>query len=698
MRRALAAVLALTACTGTIDVAQQFVPTPTLYPAGDAPSCTHQVDSAAQTSGRWEPTGPSGANITAALALDGAVLLGSGLSRGLSLASGNGGTLYRSTDLGASYSVVQRFEGGTITALVAVPGTTRVLAGVQGSGAADGVYLSTDLGASFTPASQGLHSPARVWALAVAAGTPERLYALLGGTPADPGSPLSTLYVREGEGHFTVAALAGVDSQPGGPLTALAAHPTLRDRLYLADGARLYVSDDVGATARVGAQGTVLFGDRALANVSVLRALSDRLLLGTRETGLLEARDEAAANWTTLAGPVGITDVQQRGEVLFVATREGGLFRSVAGAPLERVGQCLIDPSVTALALPPNAPKVVVAGSSGGAYRSGDGADTFAPASGLDALLGRVVARGGALWLLSGLGVYRSTDGGQRWARVAAGVGTIGFSDVAVDPADPNRVLLASDSDLWATASPSLGLLALDLRTGTVTRPKGLSSNVAAVAFDPSRSGRVFAYQRRAANDSGTLPVATGVFVSTDNGETFTPTALESGALALRATYRFAPLAVSSSGVLFQGGVDPANAGTAWRSMDAGGTRSVWFSDPLWISHGVWLAPDGAVLLGGRGLRVALRRSSDGVAAPTAWGTGLKDTEQFVYDVAFTADGRTVVGTQAGLFVADAAGAFTPLAEGFAAAPVAWSVALAPGAPTVAVAATNRGVYRRTLP
>ncbi|MFZ5468934.1 MAG: WD40/YVTN/BNR-like repeat-containing protein, partial [Myxococcota bacterium] len=622
------------------------------------------------------------------------------------LISGRGGHIYRSTDQGATLAPVASFPGSSVTALVSVPGSGRIYAAVASlSGSAnDGVYVSDDEGVSFTLVNGGLHSPARVRALAVAAGAPERVYALVEGSAAQPLSAAASLYVRDAGGSWTALPFTGVDPNPGGPVLAIAADVAERDWLYLADGARIYRSTDAGQTFTALAEGASLFGAVPLANVRSLATDAqnpDRLLLATKDAGLLESTDRGST-WhrvETAAGPVAddIAQATVAAGALWAATRGQGL-QQFFGAGLQRVGLCLIDPVVTAVAVAPDDAQLVFAGTTGNLYVSTDGGKRFQPSSGMDELLARVTVTGSVGWLLSAVGLYRTTDSGQTWERVAEGVGSISFSDVTVDPRDDNRLFLATDEDLFEGGGASTSLIEYHLSDRTSTRPQGLARNIAAVAFDPSSPTRVYAYQRRGAVEQvGTGGPDTGVFFSEDDGHAFSPTALLGGSLVFKTTFRFSPLAVDATGVLFAG-VTTAAGPALWRSQDNGRSYSEVWTGPGWVAHGVQVDPSNNVYLVGRLQAVGIRKSTDQGATFSSLDSGLAGAALFVNHLAFTSGGGILAATQDGAYYAADGNQFSAFNTGLTGTVAAWSVAVLPGSPPTALMTTDQGVFRRQLP
>ncbi len=662
---------------------------------GNPGPCPDTVASAAPAGSTWTPTGPSGGRVTASLALPGAVLVGTGYARGFGLVSGRGASLFRSTDQGRTYVAVLRLPGATVSALAEVPASHRVYAAVSSlsGSSSDGVYVSDDLGLTFTPATQGLFAMARVRALAVAPGTPERVYALVLGTPMNPLSAASTLWRRDDGGDWTQLSATGVDPNPGGPALALAADVTDRDRVYLADGSRFYTSTDGGNGFTATAQGTAVFGQVSLANVVFLRAdpaSAAHLLLGTSDDGLLESGDQGVS-WSRATNPSSVLDAAFGQGQLWVGTFDTGLLEGASSPALARTGECLMDPTVTAVSPLPDVDGGVVVGTTGGAYYSTDGAKTFLPAQGLDELVARVTASGDSLWLMSAVGLYRSNDSGDHWSRVGSGMGSTCIADVQVDPVDSDAVFVATDSDLFESQSPATSLVRLQLSDGGVSRPgPGLAPNIAAVRVDPAVPGRVWVYQRKGTLDPVGTTVPTGVFVSDDGARTFRATPLTSQPLALKSTFRFSPLALFGAAV-FAGGIDTANQPTLWAG-DGGAPDTLW-ADATYVPFGVHASPQGDVYLVGRNGPGVMKRTGSGFVAVDDGLDG--GAQQQVYGLAFTSTG-VLAATQAGVWLAPAGQGFTEV-TGFGTTPVVWSVGVAPGG-DVAVATTNQGVYRRQLP
>ena len=141
-----------------------------------------------------------------------------------------------------------------------------------------------------------------------------------------------------------------------------------------------------------------------------------------------------------------------------------------------------------------------------------------------------------------GVGVYRTTDGGQHWSR--SNIPSIWTAGVAVDPVNPDRVFVAGDRSLHRSRD---GGQTWDVATGNV---HGIfCGTVSDVAIDPDDPQRVYLGVHRS-----------GVWRSTDGGDHWTRLALpglaESSAispkLALRPRSAASPfVAVLTAGRVF---------------------------------------------------------------------------------------------------------------------------------------------------
>jgi photosystem II stability/assembly factor-like uncharacterized protein len=255
-------------------------------------------------------------------------------------------------------------------------------------------------------------------------------------------------------------------------------------------------------------------------------------------------------------------------DIVYAASASGGVWKSTDGAVTWTYSW---DPNLTqsmgALAVGsdgtiyagtgeanPGGGSIVWGGT--GLYRSRDGGATWQsiglPTSGA---IGRIavdpkdpkrvfVASAGNLFVPGGeRGLYRSTDGGDTWQRVLEGEnGTTGAIDVAIDPVNPNNVLAA----MWDHVRLHTHRLYAGVGSGVFRSTDGgetwteisLPGNVAAadvgrigVAFAPSDPTRAYALVANRADGSGV-----GFWRSNDGGASFTKTSASVASLS-QSTY-----------------------------------------------------------------------------------------------------------------------------------------------------------------
>ncbi len=160
---------------------------------------------------------------------------------------------------------------------------------------------------------------------------------------------------------------------------------------------------------------------------------------------------------------------------------------------------------------------VLIAGSEQGIFRSEDGGANWrlAGASGIQVLHLEQSPHDPCYWLAAteGGGLFASTDCGVTFESSGnLGVGR-NLSDIAFDPADPNRIAVAG----WV-----VGVAVSDDRGKTWQfRNSGLPGvSVWSVVFDPGKPGRMYAGVHEEA-----------VYVSNDNGQSWAKDGLEGSAI-----------------------------------------------------------------------------------------------------------------------------------------------------------------------
>lgn len=376
----------------------------------------------------------------------------------------------------------------------------------------------------------------------------------------------------------------------------------------------------------------------------------------------------AAAAWTAL-GPANIggriTDLAvdpTHANTLFAGAATGGVWKSTdAGATFSPAWSSANPPAIGALAMTstgvlyagtgeanPGGGSVTFAGN--GVYRSTDGGVTWTQ-SGLagSARIGRLAidptnanrvfaAATGNLFVPGGTrGLYRTTDGGTTWQLVLAGANsTTGAVDVAIDPANPNRVYAA----MWDNSrQPGVriyggtgsGIYRSTDGGGTWTRLGGglpaASSNLGrmSVALAPNTPTRLYAM---AVDTSGDF---TGFWTSANGGDTWTAITNTSYLSSSQSTYGW------WFGRIW---VDPANAQHVFvpgvpmlETLDAGATwrrnSSTFHADQHAIAWDP--ASSGRVYLGNDG---GVYRSQANGSLTGAWTKGTYQPFNQFYSVA----------------------------------------------------------------
>ncbi|HEY6331580.1 MAG TPA: hypothetical protein VI756_19805 [Blastocatellia bacterium] len=181
---------------------------------------------------------------------------------------------------------------------------------------------------------------------------------------------------------------------------------------------------------------------------------------------------------------------------------------------------------------PANTQIILVGGSTGGVWRSTDGAATFAPMTDnqVDLAVGSVqfapsdssiayAGMGDPYGGYLGTGVLKSTDQGATWARVDNGSlpqpGTV--TRIKVDPTDPNRVYLAQYDQLDdGTLFTSGFYLSTDGGVSWTNTLPGLPRDF---VIDPANPEVLYAGMVRAQINESTQPA--GLYKSTDGGATW---------------------------------------------------------------------------------------------------------------------------------------------------------------------------------
>ncbi len=346
---------------------------------------------------------------------------------------------------------------------------------------------------------------------------------LLGATDAGE-SRSSYIYRMTADGRWTATPALRADQQPGGILADLITHPTLAHRLFITtEGGDLFVSDDAGQTWSA-AQSSANQGPNSTAAQLAFSpddpdtALLIRSLRPQSSTFRVEQSTDGGLHWSRLTA----SGLPSDGEPLALAALQGdiyllnttaGTFRSADGGktwqPLE--GALSSGGVSTFLAL-----------ASGGSSQ----ARTVMAATGYGVFVSRDA---GAIWQASGAGlpfnskiagllthpsrpeqifaisdnrtpnttamppaVLRSLDGGKHWAPAAQNLPDVSMTAWAIDPVNPDALLLASTEHIFQSTDAGVSWQVTHLA----------ASQRAAIVFAPSDTDTIYMAGRPASRST----------------------------------------------------------------------------------------------------------------------------------------------------------------------------------------------------
>lgn len=455
----------------------------------------------------------------------------------------------RLSPAGASWTSIGP-DGGAVVSVLAVDPKTRstIYAGTsrfapQGPSGGS-VYRSVDSGASWTLSSAGL--PSRVLtAFAIDPTNPSVLYA---GTPAG-------VFRSPDAAQSWTAANSGLTDIG---ISALAADPATPGTLYAATPSGVFKSVDGAATwtaANLGLQGL------AVQELAIDPANSSTLYAGTG-TGVYRSPD-GAASWTP-----------------------AGNFPTAA---------------VLALSIASGAPSAVYAGVSGDLLKSVDLGITWQSAKGdLAPGLLRAVAAGpastGVVYASvdggAGSTVFRTADGGVRWAALSGGPASVAV--LAIDPVSAATIYAggvgvsrsADSGASWATGRAGMREAVVNAAAIVAGRPDSLYAATSQTVYGSRDGGRTWLPARSGLPNASFFAVAsvssttiytgttTGVFRSTDGGATWSPSSvgLDQAWIVALAPDPTSPSTLYAGSALTYLGFGIYTGGGVFKSVDAGAT------------------------------------------------------------------------------------------------------------------------------
>src|SRR5438445_3272772 len=224
---------------------------------------------------------------------------------------------------------------------------------------------------------------------------------------------------------------------------------------------------------------------------------------------------------------------------------------SISGLGARNIGSAAMSGRISSIAgvhEPSGKITLFVGAASGGVWKSDDSGTRYHPifdeqavqsigALALDPKNSKNVWAGtGESWTRNsvsiGNGIYKSTDGGETWSRVGLEKSER-IARITVDPRNGDTVFVAVPGALWSD-SPDRGLYKTTDGGKTwhqVLKGANLSTGCTDIAIDPSNPDVMFAamwdfrrkgWEYRSGGESPTAPSASGLFRSTDGGNTWT--------------------------------------------------------------------------------------------------------------------------------------------------------------------------------
>lgn len=442
--------------------------------------------------------------------------------------AGTDGGVFRSTDQGKTWSPLNRgLNDRLVRSLAMDPDNPNVLYAGTWSGR---VYMSSDGGQSWQERSTGLQRSA-ILALAVHTREPQRLYALTG----------NTVFVTTDRGRSWSPAGEVPEPtaiRPGSPamdtLRCLAVDPDQPHKLYVGTTGAvyetgIYVSINGGSTWQSLHTGTNPPANLAFTNVAALvlapRAPGTMYALAQSSDGTMRVfkSEDSGTTWSyadsyrdgTVARCIA---VNPKNPLEVYVGLEDGLYKSSDGRKSWfRSQKGLTGPDgapadVHIVVVDPLEPRTVYACSGNRFFVSEDSGATWRLRSTIQAAdQANILAlaadpKDGQTFYASveGGGLFKTTDGGDRWVHVAQTLPAQHMTAIAIDPVNPQIVYVGHREGAVSSMMDG-GITVLVTQTAPVS-----SFPISVLAVDSDKAGRLYA---------GTA--GGGLFRSEDGGRTW---------------------------------------------------------------------------------------------------------------------------------------------------------------------------------
>jgi photosystem II stability/assembly factor-like uncharacterized protein len=468
----------------------------------------------------WVSLGPPGGDVfdVAASSLDANIVL-AGLAPGGSF----GGTLYRSSDRGNTWSEVPVLDGISVFDIEFAPDGTTYIA------TQDSVRKSTDSGLTWATLNLGIGANDQVFDVAIDPSNPSILW--VGVADAAGSQPVNTMRSTDAGATWTDR------TPPHAPMSGrgIAVDPNDSNTVIAVFG-----GDFGGGEAWVTTDGGDSWTDRsaglpgnplnAVVYDGTRLLVGGGLLFGSQFEGLYESPD-LGVTWTPL---------------------HDGTW------PILVVEDIAVDPNDSA--------RIFVAIDGGGVNRTTDGGATWQiGVGGTQALAGRsirfVPGNSQELFLgTSSLAAFHSTNGGDTFVQSSEGISELDLFSIDANPLNPDEIAVAfQGQNNGGVLSSADGGATWQLESAPPTR-------YSAVRFAPD--GTLYAIS------AGPSSVAQEGLYRRENNGSWTPLGPDQGTLyeSDLDTMRFS---LNNPNLILLGGADFGVAGfegTIWRSTDAGGS------------------------------------------------------------------------------------------------------------------------------
>ncbi len=407
---------------------------------------------------------------------------------------------------------------GSLSFVIDPSNTSTLYAGCAGTTVnGGGVFKSTDGGVTWNAASSGLPVfqpyPSEPWppntpvnALAIDPEHPRTLYVVIG------------LSVSAGGGLFQSTDGAASWNAVNNGLTdnffinALAVDPRNPETLYVAGGPGVFQSIDGAASwTRAGS----VFNVRTLA----LDPLDSGTVYALNDRGILKSMD-GGMNWNVVSADVTGNDgfswlVVAPGQggpgTVYAAGNARGVFLSAdGGATWGLANTGMFATWVDSLAIDPENPATLFAGTDSGLFRSSDAAGSWTAVPALQGITFAVAVypqNSGIVYAVGYPSPQKSLDGGQSWAPLPFDLGDYGFWEFAIDPQNPGTLYVDGFKSTDGGAH--------------FANMANFPGFLSALAIDPRTPGTLYAGSVSGGIGAPAASVSSGILKSVDGGQTW---------------------------------------------------------------------------------------------------------------------------------------------------------------------------------